>query len=98
LLLFFVPGLLFGEEEEGDCSDDGSCVAGDCENGWGMYIYPDGSQYAGQYKDGLPHGQGELIYMDGSRYAGKWKDGFPDANGPDGQGTNEGTRINPGDK
>jgi len=38
----------------------GDCVMGDCENGEGVMMHPDGSKYVGQFKDGVPHGQGTL--------------------------------------
>ena len=36
----------------------------------GPYMYPDGSTYFGQYKNGLRHGYGEQIWKDGSLYQG----------------------------
>ena len=36
--------------------------------------YSDGSQYFGEYKDGLRHGQGTFTYSNGDKYVGEWKD------------------------
>ena len=51
------------------------CVEGDCENGSGVYIYTDGSKYAGEFKDGLREGQGVMTYVNGDIYKGKYKAG-----------------------
>lgn len=36
---------------------------------------PDGSQYEGQYKQGLPDGRGEWVGKDYDNYAGEWRNG-----------------------
>ncbi|MBF0294673.1 MAG: hypothetical protein HQL96_05750 [Magnetococcales bacterium] len=58
------------------------CVAGDCVNGKGTYIYSDGSKYVGEYKNGKINGQGKFTYPDGSQYIGEYKN-----NKMNGQGT-----------
>ncbi len=40
-----------------------------------------GGKYAGQLKDGIPHGQGQLMLPDGTRYEGEWKEGKPHGKG-----------------
>ena len=42
----------------------------------------DGSQYVGEFKDDLFHGQGTYYYTNGDQYVGEWKD-----NKRHGQGT-----------
>lgn len=44
-------------------------------NGFGSYAYPDGSNYEGEWKNGMMHGLGTFKYPDGIKYAGQWKDG-----------------------
>ena len=34
----------------------GQCIKGDCENGLGLYFWPDGSYTNGSWKHGSPHG------------------------------------------
>ena len=46
------------------------CIKGDCKNGYGEYIYKDGTKYLGNYKKGKEHGKGKLIYTDGGIYEG----------------------------
>ncbi len=64
------------------------CVSGDCANGEGIYIFPSGAVYIGQFRNGEVHGVGVCDYSDGSRYQGEWKNRFPDGTGtktwPDG--------------
>ena len=78
-------------EYKGDWN--GTCK-GDCENGFGVYISPDegiqgtgdGSEYIGEFKDGVQSGQGTFIWSDGDKYVGEWKYGVQS-----GQGTFIGT-------
>jgi|TARA_Y100000294_G_scaffold167755_1_gene177238 hypothetical protein len=52
-------------------------TAGFFHNCFATYIYPKGSEYVGEYKDGIPHGQGSLTFDDGSEILGEWKSGKP---------------------
>ena len=42
----------------------GQCIKGDCENGVGIYLWPDGSFTNGTWKYGSPHGIVQCIYYD----------------------------------
>ena len=53
----------------------GSCVSGNCSNGWGTYTFADGQKYVGEFKDGRYHGQGTFTFTDGRKYVGEFKDG-----------------------
>ncbi|CAJ1372237.1 unnamed protein product [Effrenium voratum] len=44
-------------------------------DGYNYKVFPDGSRYEGQWKDGLKHGKGRFIYPDGDVYDGEWSDG-----------------------
>ena len=39
----------------------GQCIKGDCENGVGIYLWPDGSFTNGSWKSGSPHGVIQFI-------------------------------------
>jgi hypothetical protein len=57
------------------------CISGDCRNGTGIYLYPSGAKYIGQFKDGETHGIGTCYYTDGSTYRGEWAHRYPDGHG-----------------
>jgi hypothetical protein len=57
------------------------CISGDCKNGNGILILPDGSKYAGHFTDGQIKGVGTCYYTDGSKYRGEWNAGKPDGQG-----------------
>lgn len=57
------------------------CKSGDCKNGTGIFIYPSGAKYVGQFKNGEIHGIGACYYTDGKKYQGNWKNRFQDGKG-----------------
>ena len=49
------------------------CSEGDCEDGMGVYNYPNGDVYFGKFHRGFRHGNGILIFNDGrDKYDGEW--------------------------
>ena len=57
------------------------CISGNCYDGKGIYVYPSGSMYVGQFKGGEIHGIGVCYYADGSRYQGEWEHRYPHGEG-----------------
>jgi hypothetical protein len=53
----------------------GDCIEGDCKNGFGIYIFPEGGEYAGQFSEGKFAGTGKHVFADGNRYEGMFEDG-----------------------
>ncbi len=53
----------------------GKCINGDCRNGTGTFVYPDGSRYEGEWENGKENGFGVCHLADGERYRGEWRDG-----------------------
>lgn len=49
-----------------------NCVSGDCQDGYGIQKDSEGSQYEGQFKNGLFHGIGRIEYIDGEYYEGSF--------------------------
>jgi len=73
-------------EEEATIEDDGTniqsgCITGDCDNGEGVYAYPDGSKYEGQFFAGKPDGWGTFYYPNGDKYIGGFKLGYQHGKG-----------------
>lgn len=50
------------------------CLAGDCQNGEGVFVYDDGSKYEGHFERGGRNGFGQHWFANGERYEGTWKD------------------------
>jgi len=59
----------------------GTCIKGNCKNGYGMFVFDDGRLYEGQWKNGLSDGMGKLIFISGSKYTGEFKNGIMDGYG-----------------
>ena len=57
------------------------CVSGDCKNGKGIYLFPSGAKYIGNFKNGECEGIGVCYYTDGSKYQGMWHARFPEGHG-----------------
>ena len=74
-----------GEEQPTERSASGAdgtgCVAGNCENGTGTYVWPGGSKYVGQFKNSLRNGTGTYTWPSGSQYIGEYKDGLRNGKG-----------------
>eukprot|EP00075_Anas_platyrhynchos_P037247 XP_027326500.1 MORN repeat-containing protein 5 isoform X4 [Anas platyrhynchos] len=45
--------------------------------GRGSYTLPTGTEYRGELKDGMFHGEGELLFPGGGRYRAVWHRGVP---------------------
>ena len=46
------------------------CVAGNCRDGHGTWVWSDGTRYVGGFQGGLQHGQGSLAFANGASYVG----------------------------
>lgn len=49
------------------------CISGDCENGFGEYLFESG-YYKGEWKDGYMSGKGDYIFDSGDFYTGQWSE------------------------
>ena len=53
------------------------CIKGNCEDGYGTYIYPNGDIYQGKWLNNQRHGEGTMTYegntsLRGDMYDGEW--------------------------
>ncbi|AEI51479.1 MORN repeat-containing protein [Runella slithyformis DSM 19594] len=54
--------------------DNVGCVAGNCDNGLGIYIHESGERYEGDFRYGKRHGTGVQFYPDGAmKYKGDFR-------------------------
>ena len=49
------------------------CTSGDCVNGQGTFISPDGKKYVGQFKNSKWEGLGTYTFLNGAKYEGQFK-------------------------
>ena len=75
LLLFLLLASLAG------ASLSAQCIAGDCQNGQGTFVYPSGAKYIGHFQNGEIQGLGVCYYTDGTKYSGEWQSRYPDGKG-----------------
>ncbi len=47
-----------------------ACLSGDCDNGYGVWVYDSGDLYAGNWSGGFRNGEGVYLYADGQAYVG----------------------------
>jgi tetratricopeptide (TPR) repeat protein len=55
---------------------EGTCIQGNCNNGYGIFAFGDGKVYEGQWKKGLFDGMGKLIFFSSAKYTGEFKKGL----------------------
>jgi len=57
------------------------CLSGSCWDGKGVYLYPSGAKYVGNFKNGKIHGKGTLHFSNGNKYSGDWVDHYRQGEG-----------------
>jgi hypothetical protein len=67
LLGIIVLGLLLSGNAYADC------IKGDCKNGYGEYVFSDGSKYSGYWAKRKKTGEGTYEWANGDKYEGGWK-------------------------
>ncbi len=57
------------------------CISGDCDNGYGTWVYKNGDKYTGTWVNKKMHGQGVYKYSNGDVYKGSFRDNKLAGNG-----------------
>jgi hypothetical protein len=65
----------------GDTTSLRNCNTQNCDSGKGKFRYQDGSQYYGDFSQGIPDGIGSVYYFSGDRYEGGWNRHAPHGKG-----------------
>ncbi len=60
---------------------ESQCIYGDCQNGYGIYLYANGVKLTGTFKDGQVHQRVVVFYPNGAKYIGGWKGSMMDGDG-----------------
>ncbi|HCT30597.1 MAG TPA: hypothetical protein DIW31_07645, partial [Bacteroidales bacterium] len=47
------------------------CIYGNCDDGFGVWVYETGDMYVGNWSGGYRDGEGTYLYADGEKYTGK---------------------------
>ena len=66
------PSVAAAQSHLPQCPSDRNQAWTDCT---GVYSYPDGSRYVGEFRDNKRSGQGTLTFGNGDKYVGEWSDG-----------------------
>ena len=77
-IIFFLNFILICAQSSTDnynFFEQGICVSGNCENGFGIKRYQDGTIYVGNWWNKIPGGHGTLIWGDGTIYVGNFDKG-----------------------
>lgn len=61
-------------EYQGKIDEATGCIFGDCNDGFGTYVWPSGEKYSGNWVSGRRKGQGTNYFSTGERYEGEWLD------------------------
>lgn len=70
------------EEQQDDGTNiQAGCLSGDCKNGPGIFAYPDGSKYEGDFANGKFNGNGVFHFANGDKFMGQFKNNFPHGTG-----------------
>ena len=66
ILFFFFTYQVFAQQS--------GCLSGDCDNGYGTWLFKSGEKYKGYWKNKRRNGKGTNYYVNGAIYEGDWKD------------------------
>lgn len=56
---------------------DPNCTSGNCETGYGTYVFPSGNRYTGNFSARRREGKGVFYFADGNKFDGYWHSDQP---------------------
>jgi hypothetical protein len=69
------------EQQDDGTTVQSGCISGDCKDGKGIFAYPDGSKYEGEFRAGKIGGYGIWYFPNGDKYVGSFVNSFPHGKG-----------------
>ena len=66
----FLPFIGFGQS--GNFGEKTGCISGNCQNGFGEWVFDNGDKHKGYWKNGKKNGQGTYTWASGGNKKGKW--------------------------
>ncbi len=80
-ILFINTLILQAQDQSNQSFLGGKCVSGDCNMGYGVKEYKDGTIYIGEWWNNEPSGKGTLVLSDGTIYVGQFQKGSYNGDG-----------------
>jgi hypothetical protein len=74
-------GVWKDDEYIGKSENNLGCISGDCNNGYGTYIFEGGEKYIGSWVQGTYNGQGTFYLSNGDKYIGEFDNGTYEGQG-----------------
>ncbi len=71
-LLLFILLACFAQAQSNTVVNKGTCITGNCVDGYGVMTFENGDKYSGTFLEGKFNGSGAYNYKDGSRYEGSF--------------------------
>lgn len=71
---FWENNVFIGKKKPNKNDRKTECITGNCENGFGVYIWANGERYEGYWENSLRNGQGENYFANGDKFSGEFKD------------------------
>ena len=53
-------------------TDSKGCISGDCDNGYGVWVFSSGEKYEGNWSNKVRKGKGVNYFISGAKYTGDW--------------------------
>ena len=66
---------------QADIHAPSGCQEGNCQEGYGKFLYANGNRYVGEFSKGNPHGKGILYCANGNKYLGHWENNWRQGDG-----------------
>ena len=67
--------------KDADTNIQSGCIYGDCDNGFGIFAYPNGSRYKGNFFQSQQNGQGTFYDWNGDVFVGNYVRGLKEGDG-----------------